>query len=211
MRKILPFCILAAISMPIAAIAQSATPSATWNNSALSSLGIDSATAAAANAQSSGACSEVVQQHLQAGALQAIAGDSALASNDIPYLNSNYGAMSCLGNLLSGANILFEPPNIGGFITSLVGSACSMVQSQEQQAIQPLSQALDPSLPSYEIAPGISTGSIGAGMNLQPTVGNGTLGSAPVQVNVTPLLQSGNGFSYAPQFSNGLFYSLVGK
>lgn len=205
MRKIFSLCILAATSMPVATFAQSAASSTTWNNSALSSLGINSATAAAANAQSAGACSDAVQQHLQAGALQAIAGDSALASNDIPFLNSNYGTMSCLGSLLSGASVLFEPPDIGGFITSLVGSACAMVQNQEQQAIQPFSQALDPSLPSYEIAPGISTGSIGVGMNLQPTVGAGTLGSTPVQVNVTPLLQSGNGFTYAPQFSNGLF------
>lgn len=210
MRRILPFCVLAVLAAP-AASAQVTTSSTTWNGSATTSLGLTSALSQSGTSQSSstsqstGACSDAVQQHLRDGALQAIAGNAALAASDIPYLNSNYAAMSCLNDLLTGVSVLFEPPNIGSFITSLVGEACSMAQSQEQQVVQPLYQSLSPSLPSYEIAPGISTGSIGTGMTLSPSVGGGTLGETPIQVNVTPLLQSGSGFTYAPQFSNGLF------
>ncbi|WP_174501873.1 hypothetical protein [Acidiphilium sp. C61] len=182
----------------LAAASLAAVAQTSWNDP---SLGVSSSTAT----KSTGDCWAPVQQHLAAAEQQSIANGSMLASQNFQFLphGQTFSQASCLSNLLSGSlDTLFTPPNLSGIVSAVVSKACSIATNYEQQAIAPVARGLQQGLPSYEIAPGISTGAISGGMYISPSVGGGSAG--PVSVNVTPML-GGQGENFTSQtYFNGL-------
>jgi hypothetical protein len=194
----LAFGLALALSAASGAVAQTTTASSSWNDAALGLSSSDAATAPV-----TGSCSTTVQTQLTGMEQQQISGQTALAANNYKFLTTPFSSNSCLANLLNGGlNVLFEPPSLSAILAAMVSEVCSVAENYEHEAIAPIAQSLQQGLPSYEIAPGITTGSLGGGMFIDPSVGTG-LTSNPVQVNVTPIF----GYStttFTPQFQNGL-------
>jgi hypothetical protein len=152
-------------------------------------------------------CAQSVQSQIAQQEQQYIAGAAANAANTFPYL-PGAGSMiqnSCLSNLIGGnLSLFFEPPNLMGLLDQLVNKACSMASNVESQAIAPITQGLQQGLPSYEIAPGVTTGALEGGLYVNPNVGGGLQQSGPpVSVNITPMF-NGGGQNTNQSYFNGL-------
>lgn len=206
----LVLAVSAFILIPGLAAAQT---SSSWNDQA---LGLNSSNTAAGNAASANSCSNTVEQRIQQGEQQFVAGQNNMATHYLTQLPAGgFAAQNCLNQLMGGINILFSPPNLNlqQILGDIVNQVCSMGQSMESQALAPISQSLSTGIPSYQIAPGISTGSAMGGVSIMPQTGTGTTGASlqvgaangmgPVNVNIAPSFDQ-SGLAPTSNFSNGL-------
>lgn len=213
MKKLARYLVIgsAFICFATPAMAQSST---SWNDQA---LGLTSANTSSGNAASANSCSGTIEQRIQQGEQQYVAGQNNLAMNYLKQLPAGgFAANNCLNNLIGGINIIFSPPNLNlqQILGDIVNQVCAMGQSMESQALAPISQSLSTGLPSYQIAPGVSTGSAIGGISIVPQTGTGTTGASlqvgaangmgPVNVNIAPSFDQ-SGLSPVSSFSNGLF------
>lgn len=191
--------LLAVLALTGAARAQSSS----WNDAA---LGLTSSGTAGGTTAASASCSQGVQQHLAQAEQAYIAGQTAMATGPggYSYLGANGLAQnSCLSNLLGGLNVGLTVPSLSGLLSGIIGQVCSAASSMENQAIAPLAKNLQAGIPSYEIAPGISTGSANGGLYLNPSAGGSGYGQ-PVTVNVTGALPQ-TAVTPINNFSKGIF------
>lgn len=163
--------------------------------------------AGATTSNGSSACWTGVQKQLAKAEQQDIANQTKAAQNNYSFLpaGQTFEQLSCLSNVLGGnLQILFGPPSLGSLLNGLADKACSVGQQYEQQAIAPIAQGLQTGLPSYQIAPGISTGALSGGVYVTPSAGGG-IGGSSASVNITPIFD-GNGYqAQAKPYFSGLF------